>query len=321
MIRRLTVLLVAAVALTVPGRPAQADPATDPTTLPRGAEPQLTWLGGRTIHAANGHETQVPVPPSHAKYLRLLGKSRGQWIVVDPGVTTKVLAIRGKVARTFWKRTFYEPATTYALSRGGTRVVQWYSDRGGTTTATVFGLDGHVVRSRTWNAWGDILDFSGDQLVLGFRHTQTWTPGASPRPIAGRASAVDVGRDVLFVGDADYRWGPTSLAAPGTAPWYASFTPRSVSPDGSWVAGFNVGMNKLQVRSMVDGSLAPVTLKHAMGDVVGWEPDGHVIVGVHTELGNALVRCDVEGACERATDWLKGEAVNLPYAPQYFGEY
>ena len=39
------------------------------------------------------------------------------------------------------------------------------------------------------------------------------------------------------------------------------------------------------------------------------------------KLGNALVRCDVEGACERATDWLKGQAVNLPYAPQYFGLY
>jgi hypothetical protein len=321
MIRRLA-LVVTTIALSLPGLPAHATPGTDPTTLPRGADPKLTWLGGRTIHTANGQETQVPVPADHAEWLRLLGRSHGQWIVVDPGVTTKVLAIRGQVARTVWKRTFYEPATTYALSRGGASVVQWYSDRGGTTTATVFDLGGHTKQTRTWNAWGDVLDFSGDRLVLGFHRTQTWTLGAQPRPVAGQAAAVDIGKDVLFVADPDYRWGPTSFAAPGAAAWYASFTPRSISPDGAWVAGYNVRMNRLQVRSMADGALAPVTLKNAMGDVLGWEPDGHVIVGVHTRLGNALVRCDVQGACERATDWLdRDEAVNLPYTPQYFGLY
>jgi hypothetical protein len=72
---------------------------------------------------------------------------------------------------------------------------------------------------------------------------------------------------------------------------------------------------------MSDAALAPVTLKDLSGDVLGWEPDGHVIVGVHTGLGNALVRCAVDGTCERATRWLRGQAINLPYTPQYFGEY
>ena len=321
MIRQLAFVL-GVVALSLPGLPAHATPGTDPTTLARGADPQLTWLGGRTIHATNGEETQVPVPAGHAEDLRLLGKSRGQWIVEDHvGWTTKILAIRADVARTVWKRTWYVYETTYALSRGGTSVVQWYWDPTGTTTATVFDLAGRVEQVKTWNEFGDLLDFSGNQLVVSlYERTETWSVGAKPRSIAGRAAAVDVRRDVLFVGDADGRAGPTSLLAPATAPWYALFTPRSVSPDGMWVAGYSTRMNRLQVRSMADGSLAPVTLKNPMGDVLGWEPDGHLIVGVHTRLGNALVRCTVEGACERATDWLKGQAVNLPYTPQYFNE-
>jgi hypothetical protein len=320
--KRLALATAILAGLLVPTAAAQAAPGADPTTLPRGADPDLIWLGGRTIHGPKGAETQVRVPASHAKYLRLLGKRKGQWYVVDPGVTTRVLAIRGDVMRTVWTRTFYEPATTYALSPGYDGVVQWYSDRGGTTTATVFDLDGQVVRTRTWNAWGDLLAFPGNYLVVGFhRHTQEWVLGGNPRPIAGPAAAVDIAHDVLFVGDHDYRWGPTSLLNPAAAPWYASFTPRSVSPDGAWVAGYNVRMNRLQVRSMADGSLAPVTLEDTAGDALGWEPDGHLVVGVHTRLGNALVRCDVEGGCERATDWLEGQAVNLPYTPQYFGEY
>ena len=322
MIRRLAVLLFAVVALSVPGLPAHATPGTDPTTLPRGADPQLAWLGGRTIHAANGEETQVPVPAERADNLELLGRSRGQWIVLDhDGWTTRVLAIRGGVARTVWKRTWYVFETTYALSRGGTGVVQWYWDPNGTTEATVFDLSGRVVEVNTWNEFGDLLDFGGNQLVLSlYDRTQTWTVGAEPKPISGRAAAVDVRHDVLFVGDADGRAGPTSLLAPGTAPWYAWFTPRSVSPDGTWVAGYNRRKTRLQVRSMADGSLAPVKLKRPMGDVLGWEPDGHVIVGVHTRLGSALVRCDVEGACERATDWHKGQALNLPHTSRYFGD-
>jgi len=201
-------------------------------------------------------------------------------------------------------------------------VIQWYSDPASTTTGTVFGLDGDVVAERTWNGYGDILEYLGNELVLGMHKTQLWIPGEGyPVRVAPQAEAADLERDLVFVADPDYRWGPTSLSEPGTPPWYASFTPRSVSPDGLWVAGYNVRMNRLQVRSMADGSLAPVTLKSTTGDVLAWEPDGQLVVGVHTRLGKALVRCDVDGGCERATDWLKGQAVNLPYTPQYFGEY
>jgi hypothetical protein len=318
----LTLALVAAVVVPVGiASQAQAMPATDPTTLARGADPQLTWLGGRTIHTASGREVAVPVKAGDAAYLRLLGKSQGQWVVVDGGYKTRVLAIRGGHARTVWSRISYEPATGYTLARGGDTVLQWYTDRGGTESATVFDLSGKKVATHTWGNWGEVLDFVGDRAILSFRHSVSWTPGTTPVQIAGYTGAADIERDLLFVADKDYRWGPTSLSAPGLPPWTASFSPRSVSPDGQWVAGFNVRMNKLQVRSMADGSLAPVSVSQTAGDALAWEPDGHVIVGVRTDLGNALVRCSVTGGCELATDWLKGQAVNLPYSPQAPEDY
>ena len=270
MIRRLAVLLLAAVAVSVPGPGAHATPPTDPTTLPRGAEPQLTWLGGRTIHAASGKETQVPVSAGHAAYLRLLGKSRGQWIVVDP-------AGHHQGARD--PRRGHADVLEAHLSTSRRRPTRCPGAATRWSSGTPTGAAPPRRRSSDWTGassrpgpgapGGDILDFSADRLVLGFNRTQTWTVGAKPKPVAGRAAAVDVSRDVLFVADEDYRAGPTSLLTPGPARWYAAFTPRSISPDGTWVAGFNARMNRLQVRSMADGSQAPVTLKSADGRRAG----------------------------------------------------
>jgi len=324
MIRPLVLALCASYVLAMPGGAASAVPGPDVTTLPRGDDPHLVWMVGRDVHRADGEVERLPFSHGDEEYLRLLGRARGEWIVVDPGVTTRVVGVRDGRARVFWKRTYYEPATTYALSRGGNQVVQWYSDRGGSTTATVFGLSGKSLGKHSWYQWGDVLDFSDNTLLLGFRKTVRWRAGTAPVQVAGGAAMVDRAHDLLFAYDAEFNAGPTSLAAPGTPAWTAPFLPREVSPDGQWVAGYDLKtMSKLQVRSVADGSLQAVSgLRLAYGAELAFEPDGRLLAEVHSAKGNALLRCTVTVACdERATDWSKGMELSFPYQPQYFGEY
>jgi hypothetical protein len=291
----------------------------DPAALPRGADPAVVWMSGRTVHTAHGRAETLPLPASHATSLRLLGRRHGTWIVFDNyGATVKVLAVKGPRVRTIWRHVVYDPGTVYALERGGDEIVQWFTDRGDRTSATVFDLRGHHVATRTFGA-GSVLDFADETLVLGFRKTVAWRPGSAPVPVAGGASWADAARDVLFVDDADYDTGPTALSAPGVPAWTASFLPRAISPDGAWVAGLSG--TRLVVRSMATGAKAPVSgLRLARQPALAWEPDGTLLAQVHGPRGEALARCTTEGVCERATDWA-GPTLSFPDQGQYFENY
>jgi hypothetical protein len=315
----LTAAFLLPAALLVPAAPSSANTATDPTELRRVADPAVVWMSGRTVHTADGLEQTLPVPASHATSLRLLGWRHGSWIVFDDyGVTVRVLSIKGDRVRTIWRHVVYDPGTIYALSRGGDEIVQWFTDRGDRTAATVFDLKGHHVASHTFGA-GTILDFTGNTLLLGFSKTYSWEPGSAPVRIAGSATWADAERDVLFVDDADYKTGPTSLSTPGTPPWTAGFLPRAISPDGAWVAGLSG--TRLVVRSMTDGAKAAVTGQRLAHDpALAWEPGGTLLVQEHSTRGDALVRCTTGGTCERATDWL-GPTISFPDQGQYFGNY
>ena len=134
--------------------------------------------------------------------------------------------------------------------------------------------------------------------------------------IAGSASWADAQRDVLFVDDADYNTGPTTLSAPGVPAWTASFLPRAISPDGAWVAGLSG--SKLVVRSMATGAKAAVSgLRLARDPALTWEPGGALLVQVRSTSGDVLVRCTTDGACEQATDKLE-QTVSFPDQGQYF---
>ena len=309
-------LLVLLAALLVPAAPSSARTSTAPIALPRGADPAVVWMSGRTVHTADGRAETLPIPASHAPYLRLLGKRHGAWIVLDnTEATVKVLSIKGQRVRTIWRHVVYDPGTVYALARGGDEVVQWFTDRGDRTAATVFDLRGHHVATRHFGA-GLILDFAGDTLLLGFGKTFSWRPGSAPARIAGSASWADAQRDVLFVDDADYKTGPTTLSAPGVPAWTAPFLPRAISPDGAWVAGLSG--SELVVRSMATGAKAPVSgLRLAPDAALTWEPGGALLAQVRSTSGDALVRCTTGGACERATDPL-GQTVSFPDQGQYF---
>ena len=288
--------------------------------LPVGEAPAVTWQSGATVHTAQGGVIALPrsVPAS----AQVLGKRHGEWIVVVPGGEPEVLAVRAGHARTVWQHTYDESATSYGLVRGRDQVVEWNYTRGTTSYGVVFDLQGEELATRSWGGYADVLAADGTGvLVTGREQTVRWVPGRKPVPVAPTATFADPAHDVLFV-VVDGGAGPTTLSAPGTPAWTARFDPESVSPDGAWVAGVTYGARpKLQVRRLADGSVAPVPLVALDADPVmlggshvqvTWESGETVLVVVHSDRGRAVLRCNVDGRCERATAWTKGQVLSFP---------
>jgi hypothetical protein len=308
---------------------ATAPPHTDPSQLPSGGAPHVTWLGGTTLHTAKGREIGLPFPASRAPYLRLLGRSHHSWVVADLGdvqdATSRVVRVRRGHYRTVLNVENYYDRPTYQLARHGDQIATWDYDRGG-TTASIHSWEGQLLGQRSTEGFSQLLGFDGNEVTFANRKVARWTAGSPPVPFAESGLLVDAGRDVLFV-VAGKAVGPTSLASPGMPSWTAKFAPRAVSPDGRWVAGYTQASiyektRWLEVRSMADGSLQPTTGLHLPPNAaLTWEDDDHLLAGVQSDRGNALVRCSVDGGCERATDWLGDQAVTVPHQVEYFFDW
>jgi hypothetical protein len=312
-----TSALVAAVAVAVTVPIGLAGPAR---ALPVGAAPAVTWQSGPAVHTSDGQV--VTLPRSVPRGAQVLGKRHGEWIVATPGDEAQVLAVRDGHVRTVWEHVYDESATSYTLVEGRDQVVEWNYTRGTTTYGVVFDLHGEELATRGWNGYASVL--AADRhgvLVSGRKQTVRWAPGGTAVPVAPRASFADPAHDLLFV-FGDEGAGPTALSAPGTPAWTARFDPEAVSPDGTWVAGVTYSAQpKLQLRRLADGSLAPVPALKLDADpiMVGgshvqltWESDDSVVAVVRSARGRSVVRCTLDGACERATAWVKGQGLGFP---------
>ena len=318
MIRRLALTLAAATAaVLLPASVATA--GTDPGALPEGDPPAVTWQSGATVHLPSGKTISLPLGKAGAGY-QVLGRRRGEWIVVVPGYDAKVLAVRGTKVRTVWKHVYDEAATDYYLARGGTRVAEVNYDRSGSTEIVVFDLHGKVVAQRSWAGGVSMLDFTGDTLLLsGRKATSRWALPGKPVPVGPEASYADPAGDLLFVDVSDDTVGLTSLSAPGTPTWTADdFIPLSVSPDAAYVAGLDYTHKlKLVVRRMTDGAVQPLpAFRAGFETALAWEADGALLLSAKSSSGQLLVRCTVTGTvtgtCERATDGVKGQTLGFP---------
>jgi hypothetical protein len=329
MLRRTSALVATVAALTaalnVAALPAQAHRparsvaaplahrAPGPTSLPHGARPAITWQSGTTVHTA-GRTVHLPLGRAGHGY-RVLGKRGGEWLLAKPGYHAKVLAVKGSHVRTVWTHVYDESDTHYTLSRGASLVVEWNFDRSGFTKAVVFDLKGKLVAHHSWTSSVYLLDFAGDTLLVAGRKTARWVLPGKPVQVAPGASYGNLGSDLLFVDLPDDAVGPTSLATPGTPPWSATdWSPESVSDDGGFVAGLDFTRRlKLVVRKVSDGTLQPVPAFRADFDTpLAWEPDGSLLLVAKSSKGRAVVRCTMAGVCERATPFVKGQAVGFP---------
>jgi len=313
-IRRLAAVLCSAVVLSLPAAPGHAEP--DPTTLPVGDPPAVTWQSGTTVHLPNGKTVALPLGKAGSHY-EVLGRRGGEWLVLIPGYDAKVLGVKGSKVRTVWKHVRDEAATHYTLADGGKLVVEWNYDRSGTTEAIVFDLKGKVVASRSWPVSVDLLDFWGDTMLISAgKKTQTWqVPGGKPVSVAPGGYFGDLAADLLFVNLSGDFSGPTSLSSPGTPAWSSdTFIPGRLSPDGQYVAGWTyTNKLKLEVRKVADGAIQPVPgFKLPFESAMTWEPDGSLLLELRTAGGRMLVRCTVAGTCSRATDGIKGQHLGFP---------
>ena len=312
MIRPLVALAAAVSSLALAGT-AFAGP--DPTTLPVGDPPGVTWQSGTSVHTASGKTVTLPFGKAGNGY-EVLGKRGGEWIVVIPGYDAKVLAVKGSKVRTVWKHVYDESDTHYALAKGGSLVVEWNFDRAGSTHVAAFDLKGKVVAQRNWGGTVRLLDFVGDTMLISTnKKTQLWDVSGKPVGVAPDAPFGDLDADLLFVNVPVDSVGPTSLSAPGTPAWSSgTFLPQGLSPDGQYVVGLSyVSSLKLEVRKVSDGSVLPVPAFRATFDsALAWEPDGSLLVEVKSGPTKALVRCTMTGTCERATDWVKGQEIGFP---------
>jgi hypothetical protein len=313
--------------------PTSATPAepqhTDPASLPRGEAPHVTWLGGAMLHTAKGRDLGLPFPASRAPYLRLLGRAHHSWVVADLGPKqgwySRVYRVHHGHYRTMLTIDNYYDRPTFQLARHGDQLATWDYDRGG-TTATIYSWQARVLGQRSTEGFSQLLGFDGTEALVANRKVTRWTAGSAPVPFASSGSMADVDHDVLFVGRGKVG-GPTTLSQPGEPRWTATFAPRSVSPDGTWVAGYTqeslYGKTRwLEIRSMADGALQPTTGLHLPPNAaLAWEDSDHLLVGVRGDQGNAFVRCSVAGECERATDWLGNDAITVPHQIEYFFDW
>ena len=281
----------------------------------------LPWLGGLTLHPAAGPAAHLPLPDDHAATVRLLGPAAGGgWVFADErGDRKVVLLLRGHRLTTVRSVPDPQDGTSFLLSSDGTHVVEVDAPTTRRTDVWTFDLAGRDVRHMWRPGWLTLLGYDGTTVHLtGSRRTIAWRPGSAPVVIARAGGlAVDVAHDTLFTWDPrPGTYGPTALSAPGPQVWSlpaGDFYPRTVSPDGGYVAGLSGNANHVQVRRMSDGSLVSDWKRHlAYERPLVWADADHVVSVLRTSKGWALLRCRLGRDCTRVTG-LSGDPLSLPH--------
>ena len=281
----------------------------------------LPWLGGLTLHPATGPAVHVPLPRDHAATVRLLGQAAdGGWVLAEErGDRKVVLVLHGSRLTTIRSVADPQDGTSFLLSSDRTHVVEVDAPTTVRTDVWTFDLAGRGVRHLRRPGWLTLLGYDGTTVHLtGSGRTIAWRPGSAAVVIARAGGlAVDVPHDVLFTYDpGPGSYGPTPLSAPGAQAWSlpsTDFYPRTVSPDGAYVAGLAGHVNHIQVRSMTDGSLVSDWKRHlAFERPLVWADADDVVSVLRTRRGWALLRCRVGGDCARVSD-LSGYPLSLPH--------
>ena len=279
-----------------------------------------SWLSGLKIHNKGSFPDQrVRLPASHAATTYLLGGiDGGGWVLLDArGSHTALYALRNGGPHKFRSVDDSEDGHSFLLAPDGRSVVEVDAPTTVHTEVYTYGVSGQRVRHRGFGGYWELLAYDGETVWLTKgRHTRAWTPGSAPVEVGTLGSvAADPEQDLLFTYD-DGMVGPTSLAAPTTPVWTvpSSFTPKRVSPDGVYVAGFGERSNSLEVRRMSDGSLVSEWTVHLAFDrPLLWDGDSsdRLVSVLRTRRGWAVLRCDVGGDCVRSTA-LVGDHISLP---------
>lgn len=294
-------------AISTPPPPA---PITlDVAALPSGPPPEATYLSGRTLHLSNGERIRDVVEAKGR--LTLLGRGQHGWVVAaekwDGAV--RLFQVRRSGSERFFA---YDPSgeeyTSLRLSDDGSRVMWLNYNRGG-ASAFVMDLNGEHVDHRVSSYFGSVNAFSGPEAIVDFARVTSWAIGGGSTTLATHANFADYQHDVLFSSTDGLAFGPTSLSAPSAPTWTADFRARRISPDGTLVLGIqpdqSAARKRVEIRRLEDGTVLAVYKVPTTSDqTFEWEDDQTVLFEGQTgPAKSALIRCDLSGVCERATDW------------------
>jgi hypothetical protein len=315
-----TVVAAAATVATLVGTaPASADQRTalDPAALPRGADPAVPYVVRDTIRDG---ARRVPAPTKGVH--DALWVVAGGYLLRDHDVGPRRLTRVVRVSRTGERRVVAR-ARAYlpvVVSASGQRVaVQRPSGAGGlVTTITVHGARTGRVVARREVRLANLVAVTGHRVLLGIRarwhHPETvwWDYRRDRLHRIHRQAAIraDLPHDrVVFdrtpVGEFCHRAAP--LSRPARTLWHGCrIYPHQWSPDGThaiathtyfdaagtdrwWVVDGTTGARQSRITGRLDW------------DAV-WEDDEHFLTLAQSDAGEAaVVRCDLAGACERAS--------------------
>lgn len=300
-----------------------------PADLPRGQDARIAWLQQGVIHTPEGKSIKVRIP--HAKQRQsLLGISGEEYVVASwrKDVLRAHRVQRGsaptRIPRLRFRYSQHDRYYGLRLSRDGAQISRVWQDRAATALGVHDARTGKRVPKVPRFVDDLPLDFDAGHLVIRrsdqdvTSRVQDWEPTVGARDLSTWATGAFLRHDVLFRGAP--RTGPTSISAPGPAPWRADFVPLDISPDGTLVLGTRGDVNwramkTLQLRRMSDGAvlqkfaygqhLSTKELNQARGreQSARFETSKSFVFELTRPRGSVLVRCNLSGKCRRASGW------------------
>ena len=317
------------------------DPPTrtiDVARLSRGRAARIDHLQDGVIHTAGGHLVPLRTPVTDDQ-AQLLGDSRKGWLVaVRKGAVGRVVAVRPGRRPVEIRRTrveWYDDVSLgWRASRDGDMLIATGYDRGG-SNRTAYALDGTRLGSDYSGAFYNPLDAADGHVVIlreddeGDYPAVDWVPRTSRTDLGVQVSYISLREDLMFAHTSGRLYGPSPVSAPVTPPWAAPFQPLAISPDRATALGLRVSRSGfddpaiLDVRRMSDGALLDSisfgeritqhnwSVGRTHEQTARWESDRRFVFQLTTRRGAVLVRCTLDGACRRASDY--GGDITVPY--------
>ncbi len=307
---------------TVPTADASSPIVVRPTELPRGPASRVRWLFDNVVHTGSGNTVKMPWTRQGARahHLRLVGRTADGWLVKSFGGNTWTLwSIRDGRRHSIYSSSVSEgEVINYRLSRNHQRFLVHIFDGDRTTSMYVHDLNSVRLDAQDFAGVGNVLAFSGSELIVNVTDTQRWDVDAqSVDPLGVDAAGANIGHGLLFVTDpATGESGPTSLESPGTPTWTAEMAQVVVSPGGGRVLSRDsLNGNLLTVYNRETGAVrASFSVRYLAPEAPIWESNrSFVFIAAETvKEGEALVRCRINGSCQRVSAIRPRDTISLP---------
>jgi hypothetical protein len=295
-----------------------------PGKLPRGPRAGVLWLVDNVVHTGTGRTVKMPWTRIGARKhsLRLVGRTDGGWLVksFDGGDSWTLWSIRDGKRHLVTSSSVSEgEVVDYRLSQNHRRFLIHRFDGDRSTSISVRTLQNTPLDTQEFDGVGDVLAFSGPEVVVGLTDTQRWNVAARNVEALGvGAAGADLEHDLLFVTDPESgESGPTSLESPASPAWTATMAQTVVSPGGGRVLSRDErGGDRLTVRNRATGAVrVSFAVRFLTSETPVWESNrSFVFIAFVGGLGDreTLVRCRLSGVCQRISPIAPRDTISLP---------